>query len=66
MGREEQLRNHLDHLIRGNRVPGIQYVMTDVNGVRFEYYGRRRDVGEDLPVEADTTFMTSSSTQPPG
>ena len=61
MGGGDHLRNHLDQLIRRNRIPGIQYVMTDANGV--EYYGGRRDVGDDLLVEADTTLMASSSTK---
>jgi D-alanyl-D-alanine carboxypeptidase len=60
---EDQLKNHLDQLIQRNRIPGIQYVMTDAHGVTFEYYGGRRDLGHDLPVEADTTFMASSSTK---
>jgi CubicO group peptidase (beta-lactamase class C family) len=61
--KENQVRAYLDSLIQTNRIPGIQYVVVDEQGIRFEYYGGRRDIGANLPVTEQTTFMASSSTK---
>jgi CubicO group peptidase (beta-lactamase class C family) len=60
---EHRVRHDLDRLIRANRIPGIQYLVVDEQGVRFEYNCGRRDIGANLPVTAETTFMASSSTK---
>lgn len=61
--RETRVRNYLDRLIRKNRMPGMQYLVTDAESIRFEYYGGWREVGAGLPVTPETTFMFSSSTK---
>ena len=60
---ENQARAYLDNLIQQNRLPGIQYIVVGEQDIRFEYYGGRRDIGANLPVTAQTTFMASSSTK---
>jgi CubicO group peptidase (beta-lactamase class C family) len=60
---ENQARTYLDGLIQKNQIPGIQYVVVDAQNIRFEYYGGRRNIGANLPVTEQTTFMASSSTK---
>src|SRR5262245_57725095 len=60
---ENQAQAHLDDLIRKNRIPGIQYVVVDEQGIRFDYFGGRRDIRATLSVTQTTTFMASSSTK---
>jgi D-alanyl-D-alanine carboxypeptidase len=60
---ENQAQTYLAGLIQKNQIPGIQYVVVDAQDIRFEYYGGRRDIGANLPVTAQTTFMASSSTK---
>ncbi len=60
---ERSAEAHLDRLIQTRALPGIQYLVLDAQGLRFEYYGGHRNIGEALPVTAETTFMASSSTK---
>jgi CubicO group peptidase (beta-lactamase class C family) len=53
----------LDRLIVENRIPGIQYVVMDAAGIRFQYCGGSADLSAGKPVGPDTTFMASSSTK---
>lgn len=63
MEKGEQLRSELDRLVSQGRITGLQYVVVDKQGIRFEYYGGLRDIGARLPVTAETTFMAASSTK---
>lgn len=61
---ENQAQAYLDGLMQKNQLPGIQYLVVDEQDIRFEYCGGRRDIGANLPVTRQTTFMASSSTKP--
>jgi CubicO group peptidase (beta-lactamase class C family) len=60
---ERAVQAHLDRLIHAGTIPGMQYLVLDAQGIRFEYYGGHRDLTAQLPVTTDTTFMASSSTK---
>ncbi len=60
---ERAVQAHLDRLIEAGTIPGMQYLVLDAQGIRFEYIGGHRDLTAQLPVTADTTFMASSSTK---
>jgi len=53
------MKSHIESLIQTHRIPGIQYVVTDANDVRFEYCGGYRDIPARLSVTPQTTFMDS-------
>jgi D-alanyl-D-alanine carboxypeptidase len=59
----ERAREELDSLIAANDLPGIQYLVLDRSGVRFEYNGGVADVAAGTRVTENTTFMASSSTK---
>lgn len=63
-GSERSVQDYLDGLIQRSEIPGIQYLVVDEQDIRFEYYGGRCNIGADLPVTPETTFMVSSSTKP--
>ena len=60
---ERSAEAHLDRLIQTHAVPGIQYLVIDAQGIRYEYYGGHSAIATGLPVTAETTFMASSSTK---
>jgi CubicO group peptidase (beta-lactamase class C family) len=60
---DNQARAYLDSLSQKNQLPGIQYVVIDEQDLRFEYCHGRRDIGANLLVTEQTTFMASSSTK---
>jgi CubicO group peptidase (beta-lactamase class C family) len=60
---DDLVQRDLAQRIAAQEFPGIQYVVVDAQTTRFEFYGGRRDLGADLPVTADTTFMAASSTK---
>ncbi len=60
---ERSAQAHLDRLVQTQAIAGIQYVLIDAQGTRFEYFGGHRDIAGRLPVTAETTFMASSSTK---
>ena len=64
ISQETQVRERLDRVVQAHHLPGIQYLVSDASGVRFEYGSGWRDIGAKLPVTAETTFLASSSTKP--
>jgi D-alanyl-D-alanine carboxypeptidase len=61
---ERSVQDYLDRLLQKFEIPGIQYLVVDEQDIRFEYYGGQRNLGAQLPVTPETTFMASSSTKP--
>ncbi|MCP4604780.1 MAG: beta-lactamase family protein [Proteobacteria bacterium] len=59
----DRARAHLEKLIGTGELPGIQYAVLSKQGVVFEFNGGNRDVAGGLKVNADTTFLSSSSTK---
>lgn len=61
--KENSVRSYFDQLINRGRVPGIQYLVVGDQNILFEYFGGKRDIGANLSVTPETTFMASSSTK---
>jgi D-alanyl-D-alanine carboxypeptidase len=47
----------------GSRVPGLQYVVVDADGIVFEYAGGWADVANRKPMTPDSTLMAYSMTK---
>lgn len=56
------LTSRLDALA-GSKVPGLQYVVVDAGGTRFEYAGGWADLRERQPMTLATTMMAYSMTK---
>lgn len=54
------VRAYLDDLVADSRVPGLQYLVVDSGGVRFEYAGGWADISETRPMTHATTLMAYS------
>jgi CubicO group peptidase (beta-lactamase class C family) len=56
----ERVRSYLGAVIRASKTPGIQYLVVDASGVRFEYDAGWADIRRRVPMDADTTLMAYS------
>lgn len=54
---------YLSALVDRQQTPGIQYLVIDTAGTRFEYDGGWADVGRRVPMDAATTLMAYSMTK---
>jgi CubicO group peptidase (beta-lactamase class C family) len=54
------VRAYLDDLVSDARVPGIQYLVVDADGVLFQYAGGWADISEARPMTPETTLMAYS------
>lgn len=61
--REQRVGDYLDRLIKGDLVPGVQYMVVNRSRVIYEYYGGMQDIREKKPVTQQTTFMLNSITK---
>jgi len=58
--RSESARATLHALIANGKTPGIQYVVVDSARTLFEYDGGWSDIGNRIPMRAETTLMAYS------
>ena len=49
--------------VAGSEVPGLQYVVTSSDDVRFDYAGGWADISRQRPMTPDTTMMAFSMTK---
>jgi CubicO group peptidase (beta-lactamase class C family) len=55
----DQARAYLDEAVR-RRTPGVQYLVVDSSGVRFEYAGGWADIARRMPMDSSITLMAYS------
>ena len=55
----EQARAYLDHAVQ-SQTPGLQYVVVDSSGIRFEYAGGWADIARGLNMDSSVTLMAYS------
>jgi len=56
----ESVRSKLETLVRNSKVPGIQYLVLDADGILFEYCGGWADIANQRPMTSSTTLMAYS------
>ena len=54
-----EARAFLDHAVQ-SQTPGLQYVVVDSSGIRFEYAGGWADIARGLKMESGVTLMAYS------
>ena len=53
----------LDGMISSQELPGIQYIVVDTSGIRYEYANGMADVKSQTPVTPNTWFLSASCTK---
>jgi D-alanyl-D-alanine carboxypeptidase len=59
----KRVTDYLDRLVVNEKVPGIQYVVVDVNSIRMNYAGGVSDAATRAKVTETTSFLLSSTTK---
>ncbi len=60
---QQKVDKHLSQKLESGKIPGIQYVVVDSTGIKYEFSGGYMDVSSEHPVTSNTTFMSSSTTK---